>query len=276
IKDINGKIFAALVGNPPDDPTWQSVHTEAALLLEKHRHSVVLPHEDISRRGVRKYISTGYSFGGGQKLPMPLNQHPRNQQIIDDLLASECFQRISGHVSSAFSTWAPKLHQQYVNMLSKYQAEDPLFSKNFSKSAFAAATFNFDEQTETMEHVDYFNYIVGWCGITSLGRFNHTKGGHVILWDLRIVIEFPAGTSMIIPSCYLRHSNTSIAPGETRQSFTEYSASGLFRYMDDGMKTRVSMSIDEREMKKRDAWEKAREAIRIYSTFNELVDSLMF
>ncbi|THU91103.1 hypothetical protein K435DRAFT_607008, partial [Dendrothele bispora CBS 962.96] len=178
-----------------------------------------------------------------------------NQKILDDLLSAKCFQRLSGHVSSAFSSWAPKLHQHYVDTLSEYQNQDPSFQKNFPRTAFAAATFNFDEQTETVEHQDYLNYIVGWCGITSLGRFDYTKGGHLILWDLKLVIEFPPGSSILIPSCYLRHSNTSIAPGETRQSFTEYSAGGLFRYNNDGMRTRESMSVEEKLRKESEARE---------------------
>ncbi|THV01659.1 hypothetical protein K435DRAFT_853518 [Dendrothele bispora CBS 962.96] len=60
---------------------------------------------------------------------------------------------------------------------------------------------------------------------------------------------------MLIPSCFLRHSNTAVPTGETRQSFTEFSAGGLFRYKDDEMRTRVSMSNEERKRKETEARE---------------------
>ncbi|THU86476.1 hypothetical protein K435DRAFT_683546, partial [Dendrothele bispora CBS 962.96] len=272
--DDHGRIFAILVGHPPNDPTWELLNDQAVDLLEKYR-GLVTPDDKVSRRGLSRYMSVGYSFGGGQKIPQPLLHNCKDQRILEDLLSAECFQRLSGHLSSAFATWAPKLHQVYMDTLSSYEAHDPSFHRNFPGTAFAAATFNFDEQTETMEHVDYFNYITGWCGITALGHFNHTKGAQMILWDLKLVIEFPPVSSMLIPSCFLRHSNTAVPTGETRQSFTEFSAGGLFRYKDDEMRTRVSMSNEERKQKETEARESAREAVNIYSTFKELADTVL-
>jgi hypothetical protein len=31
------------------------------------------------------------------------------------------------------------------------------------------------------------------CAVQSLGPFNAAKVGHLVLWDLKIVVEFPAG-----------------------------------------------------------------------------------
>ncbi|KAK7436260.1 hypothetical protein VKT23_019224 [Stygiomarasmius scandens] len=274
--DSAGRVFAVLVGYPPKDQTWESVHKAAADLLQKYAADVVMESNDPSRRGVTIYISVGYSFGGGQKFPKLFNQEPSNQAILDELLSSECFQRISGHVSSAFSTWAPKLHRLYAETIAEYQTEDPSFSKNFPGTAFMAATFNFDQQTETVEHLDYFNYIFGWCGITSLGSFDYTKEGHLILWDLKLVIEFPPGTSILIPSCYLRHSNTAVGQDKTRYSFTEYSAGGLFRYSDDGLRTRVSMSDSERKQREKEARARVVEGVDLYSTLDELLDTVKY
>ncbi|KAK7466153.1 hypothetical protein VKT23_004878 [Stygiomarasmius scandens] len=275
IVDRNGKIFVVLVARPPNDETWESVHKDAAQLLEKLGPRVTPQHcDELSRRGVWIYISVGYSFGGGQKFPKLFNQLPKNQLVLDELLSSTCFQRISGHVSSAFAAWAPKLHQLYTSTLQQYATEDPSFRPNFPRTAFAAATFNFDNQTETVEHLDYFNYIFGWCGVTALGSFDYTKGGHMILWDLGLVIEFPPGCSILLPSSYIRHSNTAISPGEKRYSFTEYTAGGLFRYNDDGMRTRASMSPYERQQREKQAKDRVHEGVELYSTLDELVASL--
>ena len=61
--------------------------------------------------------------------------------------------------------------------------------------------------------------------------------GHIILFDLKIAIEFPPGSSILIPSALLRHGNVPIQPGETRLSFTQYCAGSLLRWADCGFRT---------------------------------------
>lgn len=46
------------------------------------------------------------------------------------------------------------------------------------------------------------------------------------------MIEFPPGATILIPSATIRHSNTATHAGETRYSFTQYAAGGLFRWVD--------------------------------------------
>ncbi|KAJ7695268.1 hypothetical protein B0H14DRAFT_2650629 [Mycena olivaceomarginata] len=55
-----------------------------------------------------------------------------------------------------------------------------------------------------------------------------TKGGHLILWDAKLILEFPPGTTILIPSAAIYHSNIPVAPGEHRFSFTQYTAGGIF------------------------------------------------
>jgi hypothetical protein len=57
-------------------------------------------------------------------------------------------------------------------------------------------------------------------------------GGHLVLWDFGLVIEFPP-----IPSAFLRHSNTSVCEGESQYSIIQYAAGGLFCWMYHGFKT---------------------------------------
>ncbi|KAE9391361.1 hypothetical protein BT96DRAFT_832184, partial [Gymnopus androsaceus JB14] len=110
----------------------------------------------------------------------------------------------------------------------RIEKESPDMHWNFAKSIFACCTFNFCPQTVTVKHLDHLNYLFGWCAITALGNFNHQKGGHFVLWDLGLVIELPPGWSILIPSAYLRHSNTIIGVNETRYLFTQYTAGDCF------------------------------------------------
>ncbi|KAJ7023915.1 hypothetical protein C8F04DRAFT_969588 [Mycena alexandri] len=52
----------------------------------------------------------------------------------------------------------------------------------------------------TIPHLDFGNLAWGWCVITALGRFNPDCRGHLILEDLKLVICFPPGSTILIPS----------------------------------------------------------------------------
>jgi hypothetical protein len=118
--------------------------------------------------------------------------------------------------------------------------------------------------------LDSQNYIVGWCAITTLGKFDYRKGGHLILWKLKLVIQFPPAWTFLIPSAYLKHGNTDIGPNETRYSFTQYTAGGLFRFVEDGFKLRSCMTQSELEDVEKRQREISRQNLNMYSTLEEL------
>jgi hypothetical protein len=100
--------------------------------------------------------------------------------------------------------------------------------------------------------------------VTALGSFDPKKGGHLILWDCHLVIEFPPGSTILLPSAILAHSNVVVSPNKTRYSFTQYTAGGLFRWVDRGFKKSADFyasladDIDELEAQKekdRGRWE---------------------
>lgn len=57
-----------------------------------------------------------------------------------------------------------------------------------------------------------------------------------MLWEPHLVIEFPPGSLVLIPSATISHSNTPVAPGDSHSSFTQYAPGGLFRYVDYGFR----------------------------------------
>lgn len=109
--------------------------------------------------------------------------------------------------------------------------------KPFPRSTYPAATFNLGPCVCTYKHRDPLNCPFGLCAIQPLGDFDPTKGGHLILWDLGIYIQFPPGSLILILSATLVHSNTPIQAHEKRASFTQYCGGGLFHYVDNGFMT---------------------------------------
>jgi hypothetical protein len=95
-----------------------------------------------------------------------------------------------------------------------------------------------------------------------------------VLWDMGLVIEFPPGSTIIIPSAVLRHSNVDIQKDEMRMSFTQYSAGGLFRWVDYGFRTASKFKADDPKGKKRfDEASRLRWAmgLGLFSTIGKLI-----
>ncbi|KAJ7800834.1 hypothetical protein B0H14DRAFT_2386884 [Mycena olivaceomarginata] len=117
-------------------------------------------------------------------------------------------------------------------------------------------------RTVTFPHLDFANLAWGWCSITSLGDFDPDKGGHLILWDLKLIIliRFPPGSTIFIPSALIRHSNTSIQAHEKRFSFTQYTAAGIFQFVDNGFKSQEEVDAMEMSVEEKAARLEARKA----------------
>jgi len=99
------------------------------------------------------------------------------------------------------------------------------------------ATFNLGPCTVTFKHTDPGNYLLGWCNTTSLGPFNSKQGGHLILWDPGLAVEYPSGSTIYVPLAIVTHSNIPTQAEERHYSFTQYHAGGIFRYIANGFRT---------------------------------------
>lgn len=131
-------------------------------------------------------------------------------------------------------TLCPQALQESDGVLDEIRKRDDSLPK--LPGSFAAATFNVGGRAWTIPHLDYLNLASWFCAITALGTYDSRKGGHLILWELMMVIEFPPGSTIFIPSALITHSNVPISDGE-RTSVVQYSAAGLFRYVHCGYKT---------------------------------------
>lgn len=157
-----------------------------------------------------------------------------------------------------FKTYFPKLYQDYVDVLRQYHkltgklkvrtgggGHLPGWEPPFYPTPWAAETHNEGPKVATRVHVDQANKANGICPIFSFGDFDPKMGGHLVLPQLKVVVEFPPGCLILIPSATLLHGNIQIQEGEYRGSYTMFTAGGLFRWVAYGGQT-------ERELKERD------------------------
>ena len=131
------------------------------------------------------------------------------------------------------------MHTDYARVLDGILTSDETLRPPFPNSVFAATTFNCGRRVATLPHTDAHNYAPGWCAIMALGDFDARLGGHLVLWDLKLMIEFPTGAVIFLPSAILRHSNTAVRMGESRMSFTQFSPGGLWRWTECGFQTQA-------------------------------------
>ena len=142
-------------------------------------------------------------------------------------------------------TFAPTLFKFSQSTLDLLEAMNPDVRRHFPDHPLASTTFNFGPRTITFPHKDLKNLSWGLCSVTSLGSYDPKKGGHLVLWDLGIAVEFPPYSTILLPSAIILHSNTSIGEDETRMTITQYSSAGLFAwraygYMPKGVSTQAT------------------------------------
>lgn len=116
--------------------------------------------------------------------------------------------------SEAFVVVHPELWLLYHNLLKNLTTKHPylLYLFTHEQSMFTACTLNIGGVT-TWQHHDHLNFRPGACLLFAIGDFDHTQGRHLILWDLKLVIEFPSSSLIIIPLALLEHLNVPISKG---------------------------------------------------------------
>ncbi|KAJ2920416.1 hypothetical protein H1R20_g16678, partial [Candolleomyces eurysporus] len=194
------------------------------------------------RRGHFLALPTGVSFGGGQQRPGNLYHQLHARRVLtQSILQNKAVQRIAGYQSSTFHMLAPKLFRFYGTEIGKLFKSQPELQHNFTNSIFPAVSFNCGPVSISLPHRDYNNLSFGLCALTAFGNFDYTQGGHLALHELKLVFEFPSGTTFQIPSAAIKHSNTPIQDGEERYSMAQYAAGGLFRWVAYGNKTAATL-----------------------------------
>ncbi|THU82217.1 hypothetical protein K435DRAFT_691979, partial [Dendrothele bispora CBS 962.96] len=235
IVERKGRVIG-LLGGQPRAPNWKKLIDDATQRIEYVARNIRLSKKQKrGRRDVENHAGTGASFGGGQKEPCNLRLSKNQDRLITSiLLSSFSFQCIAGFANSLFAAYAPLTYALYRESMNKLFDSDATLRRPFLKSVFAAVTFNLGPRTRTRPHTDQANLSFGWCAITALGNFDPDCGGHLILWDLGLMIRFPPGSTILIPSALLVHSNAPVSSHETRYSVVQYSAAGLFRWVHNG------------------------------------------
>ncbi|KAF7969703.1 hypothetical protein HWV62_26158 [Athelia sp. TMB] len=278
ILDNANRIVAVLAGRPaarpgkPDD--WDEVVSGLECAIGELQRSCTLRKGDKKhRRGPHAARAFGISHGGGQKRPSVLALDARaDKKAFRAFKDNRFVKRVAGFGSSAFSCFAPKLYSRYCDYFTRLLKHDATLLEgwNFDNSIFPTTTVNFGPDAVCYDHLDFANAAAGWCAITSTGNYDPKRGGHLVLFDIDTIIEFPPGSTILIPSSVMRHGNTPIQAGETRSGITQYAAGALFRWVDNGFMTAEDTSAEVKARMAAEAPERFRQLLSLYSTLDSL------
>ncbi|KAJ7665345.1 hypothetical protein DFH06DRAFT_1323740 [Mycena polygramma] len=129
-------------------------------------------------------------------------------------------------------------------------------------SVFSAATFEFGgphRQTTTQGLPNRY-HASSWGILTALGKYCHSRGGHIILWDLGLVVSFPPGTTILLPPSIIRYSFVKVREGEHRYALLQWAGAGIFRWFENGRRSDLEFAVratreehDTRESRRREA-----------------------
>ncbi|KAK7045373.1 hypothetical protein VNI00_007622 [Paramarasmius palmivorus] len=238
IVDCKGRIITILAGRPDrDDFTRDILGLFDAMMSVSRERKWEEDMDEVHKRGWFHAFNRGVTMGMGSPVPVQLSNGEEIDAVLTRLLSLPGFQRLNGYHNSVVKLWAPRLHATYRDTVEKMYKKLEGLSRNFPRSIFTAAAFNFGGQVRTIQHRDHMNWPFGLCVITAMGRFDAKRSGHLVLKEFKLVIDFPHAATAAIPSACITHFNTAIHPDDTRTSFTQYTAGAIFRWVENGFRT---------------------------------------
>ncbi|KAJ3915738.1 hypothetical protein F5877DRAFT_47997 [Lentinula edodes] len=239
--DARDRIIAVLGGVPRGSKgtEWQAVEAEAAAAATRCRESSTFTEaQKHGRRGEFASRTVGFGYGNGRCKPQNYKVSGRaNQCAMQELLQNTAVRRIAGFQNTLFNTYCHKNYAESRATNEEIQRKQPELRPNFPNTAFAATTFNLGPRSFSPPHMDPENRASSWCADTNMGPFNPDKGGHLVLWDLGLIVRFPPGSTILFPSALITHSTIPIQAHESRYAIIQYSSGGLFRWRDNGFQS---------------------------------------
>ncbi|KAJ7150007.1 hypothetical protein C8R43DRAFT_1128074 [Mycena crocata] len=272
--DAQGHIFAVLTGqprNPIHDPTYAATVARAYETITKEGAATRFPYSMCHHRcGLFATMNVRLSYGKGQIIPSWLITGPHTN-MVECLLADNDIKRMATFASTAFCLWAPPHTQAHPAHLL------PPPRLRFRPLSLSCTVFNFRPNVWMFHQHDVLNLLFDWCAVQSGSPFDTTKGGHLVLWDLMLVVKFPPGALILLLSATINHSNVPMQEGDKQVSFTQFTASSLIRFVDNGFRT-------EAELKAKDPAEYARicaqketrfeMGLELFSTMDKLLSNV--
>ncbi|KAJ7344094.1 hypothetical protein DFH08DRAFT_962232 [Mycena albidolilacea] len=246
------KRVCAVYGGIPDTPNFmRDVHDPAVEAMEIARAQASLSESRLyHRRGNWASLTTGATHGTGHDEPGDFVNGIINTAVILALVNNAAFIDLAEFASGLFSIWVPVLYRLHGLLLSQ-EPQAPAAPRQ--------------------------QHLVGMY-LQPQPSYLRLRAPRLrqprIRVDYKLILEFPPGCMILIPSATIFHSNTRIAEHETRYSFTQYTSGALFRWVERGFRSEkdyfATLTAEEIEEERKLGLERAAAGAALFSTLDEL------
>ncbi|KAJ7766824.1 hypothetical protein B0H16DRAFT_1717164 [Mycena metata] len=192
--------------------------------------------------------SVGKTFNAGLLSPIGLQdeQRPPYATILNALVF---FQMFTGLAMLRLISYGNRLLEALVpaafNTLDiekdTFLQHDPKALYPCSSSVFSAATVEFGPH---LQATNRRHQAGSWSILVALGKYVGRLGGHIILWDLGLVVAFPPGSCILIPTGIIRYSFVKVRPHETRYSVVQWAGAGIGRWFGNGHRSDIEFAAN--------------------------------
>ncbi|KAJ7873041.1 hypothetical protein B0H14DRAFT_2569888 [Mycena olivaceomarginata] len=187
--------------------------------------------------------SYGFAFGGGRETVGNIKApSAKNAAAMEELLNQPSVVRMATYPIPHFQALCYPIFANYHTTKQTLLRRNSALRRTFTRSPFAAVTVNLGPVSVSPPHADFGNKADGMCLIGALGAFNADQGGHLT--------------------------------GRNGFSLIQYSAGGLFRWVNNGFQSDCSWleSATAEDIEQREAERKARSggALKNFSLWKDV------
>ncbi|KAJ7681814.1 hypothetical protein B0H14DRAFT_2422667, partial [Mycena olivaceomarginata] len=240
VLDRKQHIIGVLISPPEPGEDWAAVVAAATAAMRNARDKMTFPADAYHHRRAAgegfPTASKGFGYGGGRKIVGNIKASSKtNAAAMDELLSDPSIARMATYPVPLFQSLCFPIYQNYHETKQLLLRKNPHLHRTWARSPFTPPSLaNLGPVSVSPPHTDGANKADGMCLIGALGDFDPDQGGHLVCWDYDLIIRFPPGCSILIPSAVVTHSNTPIQEDEERFSLIQYSAGALFRWVANG------------------------------------------
>ncbi|KAJ3561190.1 hypothetical protein NP233_g10347 [Leucocoprinus birnbaumii] len=244
IVDSEDTVIGTLAGRPDNDPYVERCKLLYAKMAEQTKTARFTKKNLFHRHGPYPSSDMGITFGPGDKKIHHLKLQKEEACLNEELRQLGLTEHIRKFVENSIDIYVKRLFLYYKKYMDQIRAH-PEYGKLRAQPGqddppdplgpygiMPGETNSWGPNVTTEPHRDVMNLGFGWCGIVPLGPFDPTWSGLFIIHNLRLIIEFPPASCILIPSAYLWHSNIPIHPEDERASITFYTPNVLYQFID--------------------------------------------
>ncbi|KAJ7106121.1 hypothetical protein C8R43DRAFT_963450 [Mycena crocata] len=168
-----------------------------------------------------------------------------NFLVFHQLLATMAMKRLLGFASCVLEEFCKIAFEALQAQKQSYLEHDrrALYPTDSSVFSTAVVELGGPHHRQLAPGVAYPYDALTWCALVALGKYRSERGGHIIFWDLGLVVAFPASSTILIPSGIIRYSFVKVREEDRRYSILQYAGSGIGRWFRNGMRSDMEFAV---------------------------------